>query len=156
LSSKTSPRPRDILRPRAMFYLNQANHSVRSRFEAALSTFEMTAIQYTVLSVIGRHPGLSSSELSRRFYVTPQTMNELIGVLQRRELIMREADPSNRRILRMRVTAAGAATLERCDSIADKVERDVFDDMSDADYEELARLTRKLARYLRDRDETRL
>lgn len=135
-----------------MFYLNQANHSVRSRFEAALGELEMTAIQYTVLSVIGRHPGLSSSELSRRFYVTPQTMNELIGGLQRRELIIREADPSNRRILRMRVTEAGAATIERCDAIADKVERDVFDEMSDGEYEMLARLTRKLAQNLRNRD----
>jgi len=139
-----------------MFYLNQANHSVRSRFEAALGELEMTAIQYTVLSVVGRHPGLSSSELSRRFYVTPQTMNELIAGLQRRELIVREADPSNRRILRMRVTAAGAATLERCDAIADKVERDVFDDMTDGEYEMLARLTRKLAHNLRSRDGTHM
>jgi len=139
-----------------MFYLNQANHSVRSRFEAALGELEMTAIQYTVLSVIGRHPGLSSSELSRRFYVTPQTMNELIGGLQRRDLIIREADPSNRRILRMRVTPVGAATLERCDAIADKVERDVFDDMSDGEYEMLARLTRKLAQNLRNRDGTHM
>jgi len=155
VSSKMSPRPRDVLRPRAMFYLNQANHAVRSRFEAALSEFEMTAIQYTVLSVIGRHPGLSSSELSRRFYVTPQTMNELIGGLQRRNLILREADPANRRILRLRVTEAGADTIDRCDAIADGIERDVFEDMSDSEYETLARLTRKLARYLRNRSEAR-
>lgn len=136
-----------------MFFLNQANHAVRSRFEAALAEVEMTGIQYTVLSVIGRHAGLSSAELSRRFFVTPQTMNELIGGLERRGLIVRQADPANRRILRMNVTDSGWAMLGRCDSVADTVERDVFGDMSDADYLKLAELTRNLARYLRNRTE---
>lgn len=137
-----------------MFFLNQANHAVRSRFEAALSELEMTGIQYTVLSVIGRHEGLSSAELSRRFFVTPQTMNELIGGLQRRKLIVRKADPANRRILRMSVTEAGATLLRRCDELADAVERDVFGDMSDEDYRKLGELTRKLAHYLRNRTES--
>lgn len=145
---------RELLRPRAIFFLNQANHAVRSRFEAALSEVEMTAIQYTVLSVIGRHDGLSSAELSRRFFVTPQTMNELIAGLQRRNLIVRTADPANKRILRMSVTAEGRELLRQCDELADRIERDVFRNMSDEDYHMLARLTRQLAHDLRTRNET--
>jgi DNA-binding MarR family transcriptional regulator len=133
-----------------MFFLNQANHAVRSRLEAALGSVEMTGIQYTVLSVIGRHEGMSSAELSRRFYVTPQTMNELIGALERRGLILRKADPSNRRILRMNVTPSGRELLDRCDALADGVERDIFGNLSEADYRQLAELTRKLAHALRN------
>ncbi len=136
-----------------MFFLNQANHAVRSRLDAALAAVEMTGIQYTVLSVIGRHEGLSSAELSRRFFVTPQTMNELIGLLERRDYIVRKADPSNRRILRMSVTDTGREMLEKCDALADAVERDVFGAMPDEDYRRLCELTRDLARYLRTRDE---
>ncbi|WP_235679243.1 MarR family winged helix-turn-helix transcriptional regulator [Aquibium microcysteis] len=144
---------RAILRPRAMFFLNQANHAVRSRLDAALAAVEMTGIQYTVLSVIGRHEGLSSAELSRRFFVTPQTMNELIGLLERRDYIVRKADPANRRILRMSVTDTGRGMLETCDALADAVERDVFGGMADEDYRRLCELTRDLARHLRTRDE---
>ncbi len=142
-----------MLRPRAMFFLNQANHAVRSRLDAALAVIEMTGIQYTVLSVIGRHEGLSSAELSRRFFVTPQTMNELIGLLERRDYIVRKADPTNRRILRMAVTDTGRQMLAKCDAVADAVERDVFGAMSDDEYRRLSELTRDLARYLRTRDE---
>lgn len=144
---------RNVLQPRAMFFLNQANHAVRSRLEAALGGLEMTGIQYTVLSVIGRHDGLSSAELSRRFYVTPQTMNELIGGLDRRGLIKRSADPSNRRILRMSVTPAGRALLDRCDHVADDVEAEVFSVLDDNEYTALADITRKLAHGLRNPDE---
>jgi DNA-binding MarR family transcriptional regulator len=152
-NSSQSGETREILRPRAIFFLNQANHAVRSRFEAGLTALELTGIQYTVLSVIERHPGLSSAELSRRFFVTPQTMNELIGALQRRDLIVRTVDPANRRILRMSVTDAGSAMLRQCDDVADRVERDVFGDLSDEEYRTLGDLTRKVARYLRNRDD---
>ncbi len=142
-----------MLRPRAMFFLNQANHAVRSRLEAALGGVELTGIQYTVLSVIGRHSGLSSAELSRRFFVTPQTMNELIAGLERRKLILRKADPANRRILRMSVTKAGGSLLEQCDVLADRVETEVFAALSDEDYRKLAELTRRLADKLRKPDD---
>jgi DNA-binding MarR family transcriptional regulator len=153
VTRSVSDNTRELMRPRAIFFLNQANHAVRSRFEAALIALELTGIQYTVLSVIGRHEGLSSAELSRRFYVTPQTMNELIGNLQRRDLIVRTTDPLNRRILRMSVTEAGAQMLRQCDEVADQVEREVFRDLSDEEYRTLAELTRKLAHFLRNPDE---
>lgn len=143
----------EIGRPRTIYFLNQANHAVRSRLEAALGELQMTGIQYTVLSVIGSREGLSSAELSRRFFVTPQTMNELIAGLQRRNLIIRKEDPANRRILRMRLTASGRKLLSACDTVADKVETEVFSFMSADDYTRLRELVRSLARELRSRDE---
>ena len=137
-----------------MFYLNVANHAVRSRLEEALRHLEVTGIQYTVLSVIGAHEGLSSAELSRRFYVTPQTMNELINGLERRRLIARREDPANRRILKMRLTPLGRKLLAECDEVADRVEADVFSGLPPESYRELRTLVRTLARDLREREET--
>jgi DNA-binding MarR family transcriptional regulator len=143
----------EVARPRAMYLLSQANHAVRSRLEAALSAKRITGIQYTVLSVIADRKGVSSAELARRFFVTPQTMNELIGVLQRRGLILRKEDPANRRILRMRLTAAGRRVLTACDEIADAVESEIFGFMNADDYLRLRELTRLVARNLRGSDE---
>ncbi|MDR6817786.1 DNA-binding MarR family transcriptional regulator [Neorhizobium sp. 2083] len=139
--------------PRAIYFLNQANHAVRSRLEAALTTLQMTGIQYTVLSVIGSREGLSSAELSRRFFVTPQTMNELIGGLQRRNLITRKEDPANRRILRMSLTTEGKRMIKACDAAADTVERDIFSFLPQESYQQLRDLCRLVARNLRERDE---
>lgn len=140
-------------RPRAIFYLNQANHAVRSRLEAALADMQITSIQYTVLSVIGSRDGLSSAELSRRFFVAPQTMNELIGGLQRRNLITRKEDPANRRILRMSLTGEGKRVMKACDAAADAVERDVFSFLPQETYQQFRDLCRLVARELRERDE---
>jgi DNA-binding MarR family transcriptional regulator len=140
--------------PRAIYFLNQANLAARTRLDAALAPRKLTAIQYTVLSVIGSREGLSSAELSRRFFVTPQTMNELIGGLQQRNLILRKEDPANRRILRMRLTAEGRRTVKACDDLADKVERDVFGFLSAEDYERFRDLSRRISHELRMRDET--
>lgn len=140
-------------RPRAIFYLNQANHAVRSRLDAALALQQITSIQYSVLSVIGRRDGLSSAELSRRFFVAPQTMNELIGGLLRRHLITRKEDPDNRRILRMSLTAEGKRMMKACDAAADAVEQDIFSFLPQETYQQFRDLCRLIARDLRERDE---
>jgi len=142
----------EVARPRAIYLLSQANHAVRNRLEAALTQKRITGIQYTVLTVIADRKGVSSAELARRFFVTPQTMNELIGVLQRRGLILRKEDPSNRRILRMRLTAAGRRVLTACDEIADAVESEIFGFMSADDYLRLRELTQLVTRSLRGSD----
>ncbi|SMC87419.1 MarR family transcriptional regulator [Rhizobium sp. RU36D] len=140
-------------RPRAIFYLNQANHAVRSRLEAALASQQITSIQYTVLSVISSRDGLSSAELSRRFFVAPQTMNELIGGLLRRNLIIRKEDPDNRRILRMSLTPEGKRMMKACDAAADAAEKDVFSFLPQETYQQFRDLCRLIARELRERDE---
>jgi DNA-binding MarR family transcriptional regulator len=143
----------EMQHPRAIYFLNQTSHAVRSRFELALAPLQMTPIQYTVLSVIGARDGLSSAELSRRFFVTPQTMNELIAGLQRRKLIVRKEDPGNRRILRMSLTGEGKRMVGACDTAADAIERDVFSFLPQETYEQFRDLCRLIARNLRERDE---
>ncbi|GIX15218.1 MAG: hypothetical protein KatS3mg118_3177 [Paracoccaceae bacterium] len=75
-SARSFARPR---RPRTIFLLHQAAQSVRSRLEARLRPLGVTGIQYTILAMVAARPGLSSAELSRRFFVTPQTMNETVA-----------------------------------------------------------------------------
>ena len=125
-----------------MYLLNQVNQAVRSRLEQELRPLGLTGIQYTVLSIVQTRDGISSAELSRRFFVTPQTMNEIVAGLERRGLLMREESAHNRRVLTARRTAAGAEALARADRIADAIEADAFGHLSDADHAALRRLLR--------------
>lgn len=134
-----------------MYLLNQASLAVRSHLEAALRDLQMTGIQYTVLSTIKEHEGISSAELSRRFFVTAQTTNEIINGLEQRGLIARKEDPANKRILRMKLTAQGRRILEQCDKIADRIEAAAFDWVDPREYEDLREALRKLLRGLRER-----
>jgi DNA-binding MarR family transcriptional regulator len=138
-------------RPRTMYLLNQANQAVRSQLEAALRDLQMTGIQYTILSIIDQHAGISSAELSRRFFVTAQTMNEIINGLVQRGLIARKEDPANKRILRMKLTAPGRKLHNQCDRIADRIEAAAFDWVDRRDYQSLREALRKLLNGLRER-----
>ena len=141
-------------RPRTMYLLNQANQAVRSQLEAALRELQMTGIQYTILTIVDQHEGISSAELSRRFFVTAQTMNEIINGLEQRGLVTRKEDPANRRILRMKLTAQGRKLLKKCEDIADRIEEAAFDWIEPHEYEALRQSLRSLLRGLRERNLT--
>jgi len=130
------------LRPRTMYLLNQANQAVRSRLEQDLRAIGLTGIQYTVLSIVDARDGISSAELSRRFFVTPQTMNEIVSGLERRGLLARVESPQSRRILTARLTDAGMTLLAEADVIADQIEAEAFSRLSDEDFSALRRLLR--------------
>ncbi|MBI1201063.1 MAG: MarR family transcriptional regulator [Rhodopseudomonas sp.] len=134
-----------------MYLLNQASLAVRSHLEAALRDLQMTGIQYTILGTIKDHEGISSAELSRRFFVTAQTTNEIINGLEQRGLITRKEDPANRRILRMKLTAQGRKLHDQCDRIADRIEAAAFGWVEPRDYEALREALRTLLKGLRER-----
>ncbi len=134
-----------------MYLLNQANQAVRSQLEQELRAINLTGIQYTVLSIVGSRDGISSAELSRRFFVTPQTMNEIVAGLEGRGLLARSESAQNRRILTANLTAEGASVLGEADAIADRIELAFFGDLSEEDFVELRRLlTNQLLASRRD------
>ena len=141
-------------RPRTMYLLNQANQAVRSQLEASLRDLQLTGIQYTILTIVDEHEGISSAELSRRFFVTAQTMNEIINGLEQRSLVARKEDPANKRILRMKLTAQGRKLLKKCEEIADRIEEVAFDWIEPDEYKVLRQSLRSLLRGLREHDST--
>jgi DNA-binding MarR family transcriptional regulator len=93
--------------PSTIYLVSQVHYALRTRAEVVLKPYAVTGLQFTVLSVVARHNGLSSADLSRRFYVTPQAMGQLLAGLEHRALLKRVEDAKNRRVLRISLTPAG-------------------------------------------------
>jgi DNA-binding MarR family transcriptional regulator len=122
----------------AMVYLlARIFYAMRQKSEDALRPQNVTPMQFTILSALKRWDGMSSAELSRRFGVTPQTMGEMIGNLERRALIARVQDPSNRRALRLSLTPSGETLFGTCEAAMQAVEAEMFEQMSSRDLEAL-------------------
>ena len=145
------PEPQQALRPRIIYLLNYLNMIVRRRLDERLRTHDLGGLQYTILSLVRDREGISSAELSRRFFVTPQTMNETVAGLERRGLIIRFESAANRRILEAHVTEAGRTLLQTCDHIADEVEHDAFGALPEADRHRLHALLSERFHALRAR-----
>jgi DNA-binding MarR family transcriptional regulator len=95
----------------------------RARMEELLRPLGITVNQYTLLSILERREGLSSAQLARRHFVTPQAMHQLIASMERDQLIVRRPDVANRRVLRAWLSAHGAEVLATCHRAVDDFER---------------------------------
>ena len=68
------------------------------------------------LSVLSRHGApLSTSQLARRAFMTPQSMSEVIHALERKGLIKRNPHPNHRRTLPATLTGEGRRVLAACE-----------------------------------------
>jgi len=136
-------------RPSTLYLLHQTSQGMRSRLEHALRPLGITGLQYTVLGLLDRHAGLSSADLSRRFFVTPQTMSQVVAGMTKRGLIARQASSANRRILQMALTPEGRDLLSRADAVADATEADALADVPETDLMQMRQHLQFLLRRLR-------
>lgn len=109
-----------------VYLLKRAELAVRGCVEMALSEASLTPSQYFILFLVSKGEATSSAELSRAMGVLPQSMTELIGPLEARGAIKRQPDPTNNRILRIELTAAGDRLFAKGTQIAIRVERELL------------------------------
>ena len=136
---------------RTIYLVRQLQLAIYARLEEVLRAHQLTPIQYTVLSILRARQGLSSADLARRFSVTPQSMNELVAVLERKGLILRQEAPENRRVLRGSLTAEGKRLLARCDRLVDGLEAEFFADLGRGELAALRQVLTKLLAAARRR-----
>ncbi|MGW0289168.1 MarR family winged helix-turn-helix transcriptional regulator [Streptomyces tuirus] len=80
---------------------------VRSHLDELVSPSGITALQYTALTVLERHDGLSAAQLARDSFVTAQSIADLVRSLEGRGLVRRERKPRSRRELLILLTDSG-------------------------------------------------
>ena len=88
-----------------------------------VAPYGLTTLQFTTLSVLSRHGApLSTSQLARRAFMTPQSMSEVIHALERKGLIKRNPHPNHRRTLPATLTAKGRRVLGECEAAVSEFE----------------------------------
>lgn len=131
--------------PRTLYLVKRAQIDGYTRMQMALAKYDLTPNQFTVLYFVDYGEGdLSSAQLSRRFSMTPQSMNELVAILEKKKLLKKTTDPAHKRILRIALTAKGKKVLEACNRDLDVVEKEILKPLSPKEIETLRRLLGKL------------
>src|SRR5215470_9172611 len=93
------------------YLLKTAQQSLRTAMDATLRDLDVTTPQYAVLTFLQDSPGLSSAQLARRAFVTPQTMNRIVANLEAAELIERQPHPELDRAQEARLSKRGRRLL---------------------------------------------
>lgn len=99
--------------PTLLYVIKQVELAIRSHLDEMLRPAGLTATQYTALTVLERHPDLTSAQLARNSFVTSQSMADMVTALEVQKLIKRQRDPADRRRLVLSLTAAGRRVLTR-------------------------------------------
>ncbi len=143
------------MNPRMLYLIKRAEIEVTSRMSRALEKYDITPIQFTVLYFVDYDKGdLSSAQLSRRFSMTPQSMNELVAVLERKKLLKKTVDPAHKRILRISLTAKGNKLLNDCNSTLDMAETALLAGLSETETGTLRNLIGKILETAREYSKT--
>ncbi|HET9653834.1 MAG TPA: MarR family transcriptional regulator [Kineosporiaceae bacterium] len=126
--------------PASLLYLvKQLELAVTAEMERVTSIATLTPVQYTALTTLERHPGITSAQLARTSFVRAQSMAELVNTLMRRGLISRERDPRDGRHYLLSLTPEGAALVESLSGPVSTIERLMLADLEPEEIEQLRR-----------------
>jgi DNA-binding MarR family transcriptional regulator len=98
--------------PTLLYLMKQVELAVRARLDDMVRPAGLTALQYTAMTVLERHPDLTASQLARRSFVTAQTMADMVTSLLDRGLIERHRDQADRRRLVLALRRPGRVLLD--------------------------------------------
>ena len=130
------------------YLLKEAANALRGAMEEVLRPLGMTITHYSCLELLGQRPGMSNSELARGAFVTRQSMNVLLQVLQREGLVTRADAPASGRVLPIRLTDSGRRQLAVASAAVKRVEGRMNSALSSAEQDELRRMLGSWVRSL--------
>jgi len=123
--------------PSLLYMVKQVELVVRSHLDELVRPSGITALQYTALTVLERHDGLSAAQLARDSFVTAQSIADLVRSLEGRGLVRRERNPGNRRELLILLTEEGRDLLERYAGPVRELEERMVRDLTGRQAEQL-------------------
>jgi len=117
-SPAASPAPdRDVT---MLYVIKQVELAVKQALDDVCAAADLTAMQYTALTVLERHPGITSADLARNSFVRAQSMAEMVTYLLGRGVVTRQRDETNRKQYLLSLTPKGQQVLDGLyDAVAD-------------------------------------
>jgi DNA-binding MarR family transcriptional regulator len=133
-----------------LYIVKQLELAVRAHLDELMRPAALTVNQYTALTVLERHPDMTSAQLARHSFVTSQSMADMIAPLLSRELIDRRPDPADRRRLVLALTAKGRRLLRTYQPRVAALEQDMVRSLTADQVDDLTHLLLACRKALRD------
>jgi DNA-binding MarR family transcriptional regulator len=116
--------------------------NLQARFQTTLPRFDLMA------QLERSRQGLKMSELSQRMMVTGGNVTGITDGLEKEGLVVREVDPNDRRVYRVRLTAEGQRQFRSMAAEHEQWVIGLFDGMSVRSKQQLVQLLGELKRHI--------
>jgi DNA-binding MarR family transcriptional regulator len=120
-----------------LYLIKQVELAIRARLDVVVRGEALTVVQYTALTVLERHPDLTSAQLAKNSFVRAQTMAQITTELIDRGLVSRRVDPTNKRRHLLSVTPGGQLILNRLLPEIGNIEREMVNELPSNDVRQL-------------------
>ncbi|WP_309712015.1 MarR family transcriptional regulator [Pseudolysinimonas sp.] len=127
----------DTRQSTVLYLIKQVELAIRAQIDEAVAPYGLTALQYTSLTVLARHPGMTSTQLARNSFVRIQTMAQHLASLEERHLIRRVRDPKMKRQVLVFLSEQGLKILNDLAEPIAELERLMLADFTETDAKRL-------------------
>jgi MarR family 2-MHQ and catechol resistance regulon transcriptional repressor len=141
--------PDEVAALDAFIKLARAADAVTHRLQPLLTAAGLTAGQFGALEALLHLGPLCQRELGDKLLMSGGNVTMVVGNLERRGLVRRERDATDRRVRRVHLTPAGTELISRLFPQHAAAVAAEFGVLAPAEQDELGRLCRKLGRRSR-------
>lgn len=86
---------------------------LKKRGRDILADFDVTPPQFEALLTLRQPGSLTMGELCQKLYLACSTATDLVDRMERNDLILRERDQADRRVIRLKITPRGKMLMEQ-------------------------------------------
>lgn len=120
--------------------------AVIAEFLPRMATYGLRVVDFSILSIIGHNPGITSRQLCDVLALLPPNLVGKIGALEKRGLLVRHPHPQDGRALGLHLTDEGRQLMARAEITAAELEKDLAGALTAAEHQTLLRLLQKVYR----------
>ena len=145
-TKRASSRGPSALEDHLGYWLRRVSNHVSGGFAAALEEEGVSVAEWVVLRLLLGEAPQTQIRLAKATGLTPGALSKILGKLEAKGWVLREASPEDLRMLGCALTRKGRALVPRLAHLADRNEARCFDVLSDRERASLRGLLLKLVR----------
>lgn len=119
--------------------------TLRKRFDQRVADLGVTRSQWTMIAAVARFPGMTQRTIAETLEITEASAGRLIDKLCQEGMLRRTPRDDDRRAYNVEVTEQTEPLLGQLGIIAEQLEKETFQGLTEAELEQLFSLLGKIA-----------
>lgn len=140
--------------PSLHILLYQLMHRTIQKSAQLLGRYDLKPGQAGILFILEKYKQMSQKELAARMGVTPPSITVALQKMEKLGYILRENDPEDQRVIRIRTTEKGKSCISRIKEASEELEAVMFRDISPAEILLFKRLLQQMKQNLGENSRT--
>jgi DNA-binding MarR family transcriptional regulator len=135
-----------MIMDRVSFLLNRSAQKIREITEEVLNPYEITGRHVGVMTAIYEKGSFPQNEIGLCMHIDRTTMVDLVDDLEKKGLVERKANPSDRRAYALALTVKGKEILPKVQKLGMEAERQYLSHLQVKEQKELIQILQKLVK----------